>query len=73
MENIFGIILESMFGTYALLGAAFGVIWGMIGGALPGISPSISMALILPLTYTMEPVVGIITLAAVYCGAEYGG
>ncbi len=73
MGNILGIIFDTLLGTHALLGAAFGVIWGMIGGALPGISPSISMALSLPLTYTMQPVVGIITLAAVYCGAEYGG
>lgn len=73
MEQIFSIIFDVMTGTPALLGAAIGITWGIIGGALPGISPSISMALILPLTYTMQPVVGIITLAAVYCGAEYGG
>lgn len=71
--DIISVFFEIVTTTPVLLGAAFGVAWGIVGGALPGISPSISMALILPLTYTMEPVVGIVTLASVYCGAEYGG
>ncbi len=54
--------------------AAFlGVAWGIIGGALPGISPSIAMALLLPFTHGMDPVMGIVMLASVYVGAEYGG
>jgi len=53
--------------------AILGLIWGIIGGALPGISASITMALILPLTYTMEPVNAIVLLGSVYIGAEYGG
>jgi TctA family transporter len=46
---------------------------GHPGGALPGISPSIAMALLLPLTYGMDPVTAIVLLASVYVGAEYGG
>jgi len=54
--------------------AAFGgVMWGILGGALPGISPSITMALLLPLTYGMDPTTAIVMLAAAYVGAEYGG
>lgn len=73
MDHIVTIIWQVLTHTPALLGAVLGITWGIVGGALPGISPSISMALILPMTYSMQPVVGIITLAAVYCGAEYGG
>src|SRR5690625_1639382 len=50
-----------------------GIIAGIIGGSLPGISPSITMALILPFTYTMDPVIAIVMLACRYVGAEYGG
>jgi putative tricarboxylic transport membrane protein len=50
-----------------------GVAWGILGGALPGISPSITMALLLPLTYTLDPAVAIVMLASTYVGAEYGG
>jgi putative tricarboxylic transport membrane protein len=53
--------------------AIAGVAWGILGGALPGISPSIAMALLLPLTYGMDPVLAIVLLAATYVGAEYGG
>lgn len=59
--------------TWLIPAALAGLIWGIMGGALPGISASITMALLLPFTYTMEPVVAIVMLASVYIGAEYGG
>ena len=59
--------------TPLILAAAGGVGWGILGGALPGISPSITMALVLPLTYGMEPGSAIVLLASTYVGAEYGG
>ncbi len=59
--------------TPLLLAAVAGVSWGILGGALPGISPSITMALVLPLTYGMEPSAAIVLLASTYVGAEYGG
>ena len=59
--------------SWAIPGAFAGVLWGILGGALPGISPSIAMALLLPLTYGMDPVTAIVLLASVYVGAEYGG
>jgi putative tricarboxylic transport membrane protein len=66
-------ILSTLPGWQALLAAAAGTLWGIFGGALPGISPSIAMALLLPLTYGMEPIPAIVLLASVYVGAEYGG
>ncbi|MET0599075.1 MAG: tripartite tricarboxylate transporter permease [Mesorhizobium sp.] len=59
--------------TWMIPAALIGLVWGILGGALPGISASITMALLLPFTYTMEPVVAIVMLASVYIGAEYGG
>lgn len=53
--------------------AILGMVWGIFGGALPGLSPSITMALLLPFTYTMDPIPAIVLLAATYVGAEYGG
>ncbi|MDR7522703.1 MAG: tripartite tricarboxylate transporter permease [Armatimonadota bacterium] len=57
----------------SLLMMLFGVAWGIIGGALPGISGSIAMALLLPLTFDMDPAVALMMLAGVYIGAMYGG
>ena len=60
--------------TFSVIVIAFaGVAWGILGGALPGISPSIAMALLLPITYDMQPLHAIVLLAATYVGAEYGG
>ena len=59
--------------TPAVFAAMGGVVWGILGGALPGISPSIAMALLLPFTYTMDPIPAIVLLASTYVGAEYGG
>src|SRR5688500_8422901 len=59
--------------TPAAFAAMGGVVWGIIGGALPGISPSITMALLLPFTYTLDPMLAIVLLAVTYIGAEYGG
>jgi len=72
MEAIF-IGLDLLTGTPLIFVAIAGVGWGILGGALPGISPSIAMALLLPLTYGMEPGLAIVLLAATYVGAEYGG
>jgi putative tricarboxylic transport membrane protein len=59
--------------TWVIPAALVGLVWGILGGALPGISASITMALLLPFTYTMEPITAIVLLASVYIGAEYGG
>ena len=65
--------IHALTSGWAIPAAFLGVLWGIFGGALPGISPSIAMALLLPLTYGMEPVSAIVLLASVYVGAEYGG
>ncbi|MGF1593723.1 MAG: tripartite tricarboxylate transporter permease [Kiloniellaceae bacterium] len=72
MEGI-GYAWQALTTTPAVFAAMGGVVWGILGGALPGISPSIAMALLLPFTYTMDPIPAIVLLAATYVGAEYGG
>ncbi len=72
MEGL-GYAWQALTTTPAVFAAMGGVVWGILGGALPGISPSIAMALLLPFTYTMEPITAIVLLASTYVGAEYGG
>ena len=64
MQHLLGAL-----GGWNIPAAVGGCLWGIFGGALPGISPSIAMALLLPLTYGMQPVTAIILLASVYVGA----
>jgi putative tricarboxylic transport membrane protein len=54
-----------------LLGA--GVLLGMVVGVMPGLGPSAGLAILLPLTFALDPTGAIIMLAAVYYGAMYGG
>jgi putative tricarboxylic transport membrane protein len=50
-----------------------GVVLGQIIGALPGVGPAAGMALLLPFTYSMEPISGVIMLAGIMYGGMYGG
>lgn len=50
-----------------------GCIWGTCVGGLPGLGPMAGMALLLPLTYNLDPTAGIIMLAGIFYGAMYGG
>ncbi|ALV39931.1 tripartite tricarboxylate transporter TctA [Pseudarthrobacter sulfonivorans] len=56
-----------------MLAALVGALAGTVIGVLPGLGPVAGAALILPLTFTYEPAVGLIMIAGVYLGAQYGG
>lgn len=56
-----------------LLYVFLGVLIGTVIGVLPGLGPSATIALLLPLTYTLEPTTAIILLAGIYYGSMYGG
>lgn len=56
-----------------LLFAAIGVVIGTAIGVLPGLGPPATVALLLPVTYKMEPATAIIMLAGIFYGAMYGG
>lgn len=49
-----------------------GALIGTVVGVLPGIGPAATLALLLPLTFTLEPAGALIMLAAIYYGAQYG-
>ena len=56
-----------------LLFALIGVVLGTAVGVLPGIGPAMTVALLLPLTYTLEPEASLIMFAGIYYGGMYGG
>ena len=56
-----------------LLYALIGVVLGTAVGVLPGIAPSMTVALLLPVTFTLEPVAAFIMFAGIYYGGMYGG
>jgi putative tricarboxylic transport membrane protein len=56
-----------------LLAALIGAVLGIVIGAIPGLGSALGVALLLPLTFGMDPITGVIMLAAVYYGCMYGG
>ncbi|MBA2254048.1 MAG: tripartite tricarboxylate transporter permease [Chloroflexi bacterium] len=50
-----------------------GVVLGTLVGVLPGIGPTATIAMLLPITFGLEPVTSLIMLAGIYYGAQYGG
>ena len=50
-----------------------GVLLGTVIGLLPGLGSTTGVAVLLPITFTLEPVTALIMLAGIYYGAQYGG
>jgi len=67
--NGFTVAMEPMNLWYTFLG----VLMGTIIGVLPGIGPSAGIALLIPITYGMNPTSALIMMAGIYYGAKYGG
>lgn len=61
------------FQPWNLISCFFGVLIGTLVGVLPGIGPVGAMSILLPITFGISPVTGIIMLAGIYYGAMYGG
>jgi putative tricarboxylic transport membrane protein len=51
----------------------FGCFMGSLIGMLPGLGPITAVALMIPVTYGLEPSTGMVLLAGVYYGAIFGG
>ena len=65
----FGHVLTPM----NLLLSLLGVTIGTAVGVLPGIGPAMTVALLLPITYGMEPAQAFIMFAGIFYGGMYGG
>jgi TctA family transporter len=59
--------LKNLF--YCFIGALFGTLIGV----LPGIGPLATIAMLLPITFHLEPTGALIMLAGIFYGAQYGG
>lgn len=57
----------------SLLFALLGVLLGTVTGVLPGIGPISAIAILIPVSFGMEPMHGLIMLCGIYYGSMYGG
>ena len=64
---------ESALSLQNLLYCFVGVSVGTLIGVLPGMGPVATVAMLLPITYSLDPSAALIMLAGIYYGAQYGG
>ena len=71
--------LDSLTGALGVLGhadvwlfVALGALWGCFCGAMPGIGATLGYALVLPLTFVLDPVVSVSMLLAISVGNQFG-
>ena len=74
--DVWGSLLEGFANAATpvnLLYALVGVLLGTAVGVLPGLGPAMTVALLLPLTYALDPTSAFIMFAGIYYGGMYGG
>jgi TctA family transporter len=64
---------ETALSPFNLLVCFLGAVLGTAVGVLPGVGTPATIAMLLPITFTMEPTSAFIMLAGIYYGAAYGG
>jgi putative tricarboxylic transport membrane protein len=65
--------VEAVFSPGVLWVIALGTAGGIVIGALPGLTATMGVALLIPLTFGMDPIKGINMLIGIYIGGIYGG
>ncbi len=75
MEVLDNLILGAQvaFSWQNVLYCLVGVLLGTLIGVLPGIGPVPTIAMLLPITFNLDPTAALIMLAGIYYGSQYGG
>ena len=71
MENQYALMMAGFLNALTptnLIVMLLSVTMGIIIGCMPGLSAAMGVALLLPLTFGMEPSSGLIMLGGIYCG-----
>ena len=72
MENLYA-GLEMLARWDVVLALFVGSIGGVIIGAIPGVGPAVAIAILLPATFSLDPIVGLTMLLGIYGSSMYGG
>ncbi|WP_252313191.1 tripartite tricarboxylate transporter permease [Sinobaca sp. H24] len=75
MGNFDGILsgLQLALSIEGILFVLLGVMAGTFIGMMPGLGPISAIAIMIPLTYSMDPTIALVLMAGVYYGAVFGG
>lgn len=64
---------QALFTPVSLMAVFIGTTSGVIIGGMPGLTATMAVALLIPITFSLEPLTGLMLMGGVYCGAMYGG
>jgi len=70
------ILLEALQAVLAydvIIAVVIGTISGVIIGGMPGLTATMAVALLIPITFSFTPLIGLAIMGGVYAGAMYGG
>lgn len=65
--------VELLLSWQVMFALLIGSIGGVIIGAIPGVGPAVAIAILLPATFSLEPLVGLTLLLGIYGSSMYGG
>lgn len=71
--ELLGQVFSSLMTLEVMFALFIGVIGGIVIGSLPGLSATMAVALLVPITFGMSPIAGLVMLTAIYTSALYGG
>ena len=63
----------TLMSPWGLLLAVIGTVLGVVLGAMPGVSSTMALAILLPISFSMDPHLAILFLLAVFVASVYGG
>ena len=65
--------LETLTRFDVIAALVVGSVCGVIIGAIPGVGPAVAIVILLPATFSMEPIVGLTLLLGIYGSSMFGG
>jgi putative tricarboxylic transport membrane protein len=73
MTDLFWFGIQNVLMPVNLLAMLVGMLIGLVIGILPGLGGPMAVALIIPFTFDLEPITGILIMISLYCTATYAG
>ncbi len=72
METLFS-AFETLARWDVVVALLAGSVGGVLIGAIPGVGPAVAIAILLPATFSLDPIVGLTLLLGIYGSSMYGG
>ncbi len=73
MIELLGIGIVTVLQPFNILAMIVGMLIGLAIGILPGLGGPMAVALIIPFTFNMEPITGLLIMISLYCTSTYAG